>query len=97
MKDTFRAKFQIFNLTSPIALLKKNVYLLIYIYKNELLPEQYIYIYIYIYIYMYMYIYYIYILYIYIYIYTYTYTYIYIYMYIYILCIAGVLVRNRIK
>ena len=43
MKDTFRAKFQIFNLTSPIALLKKNVYLLIYIYKNELLPEQYIY------------------------------------------------------
>ena len=65
MKDTFRAKFQIFNLTSPIALLKKNVYLLIYIYKNELLPEQYIYIY----IYMYMYIYYIYIYYIYIYIY----------------------------
>ena len=60
MKDTFRAKFQIFNLTSPIALLKKNVYLLIYIYKNELLPEQYIYIYICIYI-IYIYIIYIYI------------------------------------
>ena len=93
MKDTFRAKFQIFNLTSPIALLKKNVYLLIYIYKNELLPEQYIYIY----IYMYMYIYYIYIYYIYIYIYIHIHIHIYIYMYIYILCIAGVLVRNRIK
>ena len=52
MKDTFRAKFQIFNLTSPIALLKKNVYLLIYVYKNELLPEQYIYIYIYMYMYI---------------------------------------------
>ena len=79
MKDTFRAKFQIFNLTSPIALLKKNVYLLIYIYKNELLPEQYIYIYIY--IYMYMYIYYIYIIYI-LYIYIY-WIHIYIYIYIY--------------